>query len=222
MRSLRRVRRASVALVCAALLLASCHSAAKRTSSTKGTPTTDRHGKVSLSLALRIGSVDVQAVGPVKPYTSAQRRAILGLVNRYVANAITNPLVAGTRATPLLASFSPALLGRVGPKGHDRAALTDTGLPKLTSVTKTVKRPLKLSVLEQRGTPIMVSTSFDLSVQGETDDGALTIARAGTFLFQPDAKNHWHISGYTILVRRNLAGTTTTTTAKTTTTTAAP
>jgi hypothetical protein len=206
------------------MLLASCHSAAKHTASTKGTPTTDQRGKVSLSLALRIGSVDVQAVGTLRPYSSAQRRAILGLVNRYVANAITDPLVAGKAASPLLASFSPALLGRVGPKGHDRAALTDSGLPKLTSVTKTVKQPLKLVVLEQRGTPLMVSTSFGLTVQGATDDGALTITRAGSFLFQPDAKNHWHISGYTIVVRRNLGGTTTTTSAATTsspTTTAA-
>jgi hypothetical protein len=216
-----RSRRASVALACVAVvLLASCHGSSKHASGTTGTPTTDRHGKVALSLALSIGTVDVQAVGPVQPYSSAQRRAILGLVNRYVANAITNPLVTGQTASPLLASFAPTLLARVGPKGHDRAALTDAGLPKLTSVTKTVKQPLKLVVLEQRGTPLMVSASFGLTVQGATDDGALDITRLGNFLFQPDAQRHWHISGYTIVVRRNLGTTTTTTSA--TTTTAAP
>ncbi|HEX4490782.1 MAG TPA: hypothetical protein VH914_06210 [Acidimicrobiia bacterium] len=217
MRTLRRSRRASVALVCAATLLASCHGSSKHASPTTGAPTTDKQGKVTVSLALRLGRVSVQAVGPVHAYTKPQQQVILGLVNRYVANAITSPLVTGHAAGPLLASFSPTLAGRVGPKGRDRGALSDVGIPKLTSVTKTVKQPLNLVVLQQNGTVLMVGAQFALTVQGATDDGQLSVARAGNFILEPDAKRHWHITGYTIVVRRNLGSTTTTTKATTTT-----
>ena len=218
MRSLRRPRRASVALVGAALLLASCHGSSKP-AATKGTPSTDSHGHVAVSLALRLGTVDVQAVGAVHPYTVPQRNVILGLVNDYIANAITNPLLTGHGAGPLLASFAPNLAGRVGPKGRDRGALSDEHEPVLTSVTKTVKQRLNLDVLQQNGTVLMVGAQFGLTVQGATDQGPLTVTRAGQFIFEPDAGRHWHITGYTIVVRRNVG--TTTTTTKATTTTAA-
>jgi hypothetical protein len=207
-----------VALACAALVLASCHGSSKKATPTTGTPTTDKHGKVAVSLALRRGRVDIQAVGPVHPYTKPQQQVILNLVNRYIANAITTPLVTGHPAGPLLGSFSPTLAGRIGPKGKDRAALADVGVPVLTSVTKTTKQPLNLTVLQQNGTVLMVGGQFSLTVKGGTAQGALTIVRAGTFLFEPDARRHWHITGYTIVVRRDVAGTTTTTRAATTTT----
>jgi hypothetical protein len=206
--------------VCAAVALASCHGSSKHASTSTGTPSTDAHGKVAVSLALRLGKVDVQAVGAFHPYTAPQQQVILRLVNGYIANAITNPLLTGHTASPLLASFAANLAGRIGPKGHDRPALTDEGEPTLTSVTKTVKQPLSLVVLQQNGTVLMVGAQFGLTVQGATDQGALTVIRAGNFLFEPDAGRHWHITGYTIVVRRNVGGTTTTT--KATTTTAAP
>ena len=201
------------------MVLASCHGSSKKAATTTGTPTTDKHGKVVVSLALRVGRVDVQAVGPVRRFTKPQQDGILMLVNKYIADAITTPLVTGHSAGPLLASFSPALASRVGPKGKDRAALADVGVPVLTSVTQTTKQPFNLTVLQQNGTVLMVGGQFGLTVQGETDQGALTIVRAGTLLFEPDAHRHWKITGYTMVVRRNLAGATTTSTAAKTTTT---
>jgi hypothetical protein len=215
---LRRARRCVVALLAATLVLASCHGSSKQASkpTSTGAPTTDTRGH-TVSLALRLGRVDVQAVGAVHPFTAQQKAGFLALVNRYVASAIATPLLSGHSAGPLLASFAPSLIGRVGPKGHDRAALSDEHQPVVTSVTKTVKQPLNLVVLEQNGAVLMVGGQFGLSVQGATDQGTLTESRAGNFIFERDAKQHWHITGYTIVVRRDVSGTTTTTRATTTT-----
>jgi len=215
---IRRTRRASVALLTAAVLLAGCHGSSKHASTTTGkaTPTT-AHGKVTLSLALRLGRLDVQAVGLPHPYTVPQRLVILRLVNHYIRNAITDPLVTGRRAAPLLASFTPALAAHIGPRRPDRAVLTDEGVPLLTSVTKTVKQPLNIAVLQQNGTNLMVGAQFAVTVQGKTRQGPLTVTRAGSFIFESDARHRWHITGYTIVVRRSLAGTTTTKRATTTT-----
>jgi hypothetical protein len=209
-------RRASVALVAAALLLASCHGSNKKATTTSGTPSTDAHGK-PVSLALHVGTRNVQAVGRVRLMSAQQAAGMLTLVNRYVANSITAPLVSGKTAPALLPSFSPALATRVAPKSRDRAVLTDEDVPVVTSITKAVKRPVNLVALEQNGVFLMIGASFSLTVTGPTDQGPLTVRRVGNFVLEPDARRHWHITGYSIVVQRNLAGTTTTTRATTTT-----
>jgi hypothetical protein len=218
----RRLRPFSVvALVCVAAVLAgACHGSGKKAKGTPSTvPTTDTKGKPSLSLALKLGSLSVLSTDRAKPFDRATAKKILTLVNAYIADGMTKPLFTGADAGSLTSYFAPTLASRIGSKDHDRAALTDEHVPPLTSVTKTVEKPLALSGLQRGGRLLMIGAELAISVRGATDDGPLAISRVGNLVFEPDAKHHWHITGYTLVVQRD-AGTTSTT-QKATTTTAA-
>jgi hypothetical protein len=212
-----------VAFACVAvLLLTSCHSSSKNSSTTgsSAVPSTDAKGKPRVSLALQLGALSVQATNAPKPFDPAVAKSILKLVNNYIGLAITRPLFTGLPATGLVRDFSSTLASRVGPKGHDRGALTDERAPVITEVTSTEKQPLKLVGLEDNGRLVMIGAQFGLTVKGTTAQGPLTVARVGNFVFEADAAHHWYISGYDLIVRRDTSASTTTT--KATTTTAAP
>ena len=215
----RRILRSPVALACVAvMLLASCHSSDKRATPST-VPTTDTKGEPRVSLALKLGSLGVQAVGPAKRFNPGTAKTILKLVNAYVDDGIARPLFTGASVKKLEAYFAKSLKKRVGPKGRDRAALTDEHSPVLTSVSKTKKQPLVLVGLENQGQLVMIGARFGLAVTGSTEQGPLAISRLGHFVFEPDSKHVWHITGYTIIVQRD--DSTSSTTTKATTTTAA-
>ena len=217
----RRISVYPVALACAALLLlTSCHGSSKHdaTTRTSAVPSTNAKGKPGVSLALGLGSRQVQAVGPSRPFDLVTAKKIRKVVNAYISTAITHPLFTGVSATGLVRYFTPNLASRVGTRGHDRAALTDEHAPVITSVNQTVKRPLDLVALEVHGQIVMIGAQFALTVKGMTDQGPLTVSRVGNFVFEADAAKHWHITGYDIIVRRD--NTRASTTQKATTTTA--
>lgn len=210
--------RRSVALVCsAALLLAACHKSAKHASSTTGTPSTNAKGHIAVTLGLKIGTLKVEAAGAPRPFDLKIGANILVIVNHYIKTAMSTPLLTGKPATGLAQYFAPSLAKRVGIKGADRPALTDEKEPVLTDVTKQVRQPLNLTALQNHGATVMIGGSFALGVDGNTDQGPFSVSRVGNFIFEPDAHHVWHISGYTIVVRRTNGGTTTTTKATTTT-----
>ncbi|HEY5014581.1 MAG TPA: hypothetical protein VIK61_17990 [Acidimicrobiia bacterium] len=210
------------ALACAALLvLASCHGSSANRSTTSGVPATDAKGAPTVSLALSLGSRQVQPAGlPLRPFDAATANAIRNLVNKYIATGIARPLFTGSPATGLVGFFASSLANRVGVRGRDRAALSDESTPKIIAVTKTVKQPLNLVALEDHGKLVMIGAQFSLSVTGTTDQGPLTVSRVGNLVFEPNSHKTWFISGYSLIVRRDNGGTTTT--LKATTTTAAP
>ena len=200
------------------MLLASCHGNDKRATPTS-VATTDAKGEPQVSLALKLGSLGVQAVGAPKLFDPATAKKILKLVNAYVANGVARPLFTGAKAKSLEGYFAKSLKKRVGPKGKDRAALTDESSPVLTTVSKTIKQPLVLVGLQNRGQLVMIGARFGLAVKGSTEQGPLAISRVGNFVFEPDSKHVWHITGYTIIVQRD-DGTSSKTTKATTTTAA--
>ena len=209
-----------VALGCAALmLLASCHGSGKHASTTSAVPATDAKG-APVSLSLSLGSLKVQAAGAPRPFDRRTAQSIRKLVNEYIATGIARPLFTGSSATGLVGYFTPTLLARVGPKGRDRAALTDERAPVITSVTKTIKGPLNLVALEDHGRIVMIGAQFSISVRGTTDQGPLTVTRLGNLVLEPNSHKIWYISGYSVIVRRENGGSSTT--QKATTTTAAP
>jgi hypothetical protein len=208
-----------VALACVAIMvLASC-SGGKHTA-TKGSPATDAQGKPDVSLSLRLGSLTVQAAGPAAPFNRKVASQIRDLINNYIAAGITKPLFTGSSVSSLSAYFAPALASRVGPKGRDFAALCDQGVPVITSVTGTAKAPLALVGLEDHGRLVMVGGQFVLTIKGTTAQGPLTVSRIGNFVFEPNAKKQWRITGYDLVVNRDNSQSSTSQHA--TTTTAAP
>jgi hypothetical protein len=201
------------------MLLASCHGSGKQATTTTGSavPSTDTTGRVRVSLALHLGSLHVQAVGAPTRFDPAAANAILRLMNNYIAKGIARPLFTGTAASGLTAYFAPILNARIHLKGRDRAALTDEGAPVVTTVTGAVRDPLDLLGLEDNGQLVMVSGQFGLTVKGMTADGPLVIARVGNFLFEPSPTKEWRITGYDIIVRREIGQSSTTQQATTTT-----
>jgi hypothetical protein len=217
--SRRKRHFSSVALACVVIVLfASCKGSDKHASPST-VPATDAKGEPKVSLALKLGSLKVDAVGPAKPFNRAAAREILKLVNAYIDRGIARPLFTGSTTKSLERYFAKSLAKRVGRKGHDRDALTDEHSPVLTGVSKVVKQPLALAALENQGRLVMIGARFGLSVTGATEQGPLAINRLGYFVFEPDSKHVFHITGYTIVVQRDDARSSTT--AKATTTTAA-
>jgi hypothetical protein len=209
-----------VALGCVAVLLfASCRGSDKHSSATTAVPSTDAKHEPRVSLALQLGSLDVQAVDTAKPFDRAAAKTILKLTNAYIDSAITRPLFTGSDSTGLAKYFLPTLVARVGLKGRDRAALTDEHVPVIESVTRTVKERLDLTSLQLHGRLLMVGGTFGVSVQGTTEQGPLVVSRIGHLVYERDSKNNWRISGYTLVVRRSTDKSSTT--QKATTTTAA-
>jgi hypothetical protein len=209
-----------VALGCvAAMTLASCSSDKHSATTSSAVPSTDAKHQPRVSLALQLGSLDVQAVDTAKPFDRTAAKTILKLTNAYIDNAITRPLFTGSDSAGLAKYFLPSLVSRVGAKGRDRTALTDEHAPVITSVTRTVKQRLDLTSLQLHGRLLMVGGLFGVSVQGTTAQGPLVVSRIGHLVYERDSKNNWRISGYTLIVRR--ATDTASTTQKATTTTAA-
>jgi hypothetical protein len=207
--------------VCAALVLTSCHGSSKKPASSgapsSAVPSTDAKGKPKVSLALSLGKRDVQAAGAPRPFDVATATKIRKLVNDYIAVGIARPLFTGATAGGLVRYFSPTLIKRAGPKGHDRAALTDENTPTMTTVTKTVKGRLNLVELQDHGRVMMIGASFVLSVRGETDQGPLAITRYADFVLEHNTHGVWYITGYHVVARRDANGSSTTQKATTTT-----
>jgi hypothetical protein len=216
----QQIRRSSVALIAvAALLLSACSGGDKKASTTSAVPSTDTKGKPNVSLALQLGSLQVQAVDAAKPFDRPTAQKIQKVVNDYINTGVARPLFTGALSAGLVRYFTPALAPRVGTKGRDRLALTDEHEPVITSVTSVDKQPLILTGLQLHGRFIMIGARFGITVKGTTDQGPLSISRIGNLVFEPDAKHEWHISGYNLIVNRDTS--TSSTTAKATTTTAA-
>jgi hypothetical protein len=200
--SRQRKRLGPVALAFVAImLLAACHGSDKHT--VKGSPATDAQGKPDVSLSLRLGALTVQAAGPAIPFNRTVASNIRDLVNKYIAAGITKPLFTGSTVSGMSAYFAPSLASRVGPKGRDFAALSDQGVPVITTVTGTAKAPLALVGLEDHGRLVMIGGQFVLTVKGTTAQGPLTISRIGNFVFEPNAKKQWRIVGYDLVANRD-------------------
>jgi hypothetical protein len=202
------------------MLVTSCHGSSKHAATRASVPSTDSRGQPDVSLALRLGSLTVQAAGPATPFSQTLATSIRDLMNKYIAAGITRPLFTGASVSGMSAFFAPSLASRLGPKGHDFAALSDQGVPVMTAVTATAKAPLALVGLEDHGRLVMVGGEFVLTVRGTTAQGPLTVSRIGNFVFEPNAHNQWRITGYDIVVNR--ANGQTSTSQRATTTTAAP
>jgi hypothetical protein len=207
-----------VALACVAIMLLASCSSKKHTVTSGSVPSTNAQGNPDVSLSLGLGALTVQAgAGVATPFNRTVAAGIRDLINKYIAAGITQPLFTGSTISGMSAYFAPSLASRIGPKGHDFAALSDQGVPVITAVTGTAKAPLALVGLEDHGRLVMVGGQFALTVKGTTAQGPLVISRIGNFVFEPNAKKQWRITGYDLVVTRDNSQTSTTQHATTTT-----
>ncbi len=189
------------------LVLAACGGGKKHSSVTTST-TSQKVLSVKTSV-LKVATVNIQTAGPSTPIDTPTGRAVLGVAQAYIDDAVFAPLKNGKLAAAYPTLFDTGL--KTAATGADQAALTDLAVGKLTGLS-TVATPVHLSALEGTlGELIYVATIFDLTIRGSDATGLVNIKRHVELTFAKTASK-WHITAYRVsAVRRSAAGTTTTT-----------
>jgi hypothetical protein len=190
------------------LLLAACGGGGKKNSSTTTSTTTPKVLSVKTSV-LKVATVNIQTAGPSTPIDTPTGRAVLGVAQGYIDDAVFAPLKTGKLAAAYPTLFDTGL--KPAATGPDRAALTDLAVGKIKGLS-TVATPVHLSALEGTlGDLMYVATIFDLTVRGSDARGRVNVKRHVELTFAKTGSK-WHITAYPVqAVRRSAAGTTTTT-----------
>jgi hypothetical protein len=204
---LLRTRPLAVVLALA-LVLAACGGGGKKHTSATTPTTTPKVLSIKTSV-LKVATVNIQTAGPNTPIDTATGRAVLGVAQAYIDDAVFAPLKTGKVAASYPALFDTGL--KAAATGADEAALTDLAVGKVTGLS-TVATPVHLSALEGTlGDLLYVATTFDLTIKGTGGTGRLGIKRHVELTFAKTGSK-WHITAYRVqAVRKSAAGTTTTT-----------
>jgi hypothetical protein len=191
------------------LLLAACGGSGKHAA--QGTTSTTRPKVLSVKTSeLKVVSVNIQTAGPSKPIDTPTGRAVLGVAQGYIDDAVFNPLKSGALGPGYAAHFDPGV--KAAATGSDGPALTDLGVGKLTNLSTTATG-VHLSALEGNlGDLIYVGTVFDLTVKGSNSAGRVNVQRHIELTFDKSGSK-WHIAAYRVRAVRRTAARTTTTTA---------
>jgi hypothetical protein len=191
-----------------ALVLTACGGGGKKNSSTTSATTIPKVLSVKTSV-LKVATVNIQTAGPSTPIDTPTGRAVLGVAQGYINDAVFAPLKTGKVAAAYPTLFDTGL--KAAATGSDEAALTDLAVGTVTGLS-TVATPVHLSALEGTlGELMYVATIFDLTIKGTGANGRLTIQRHVELTFAKTASK-WHITAYRVqAVRKSAAGTTTTT-----------
>ncbi len=200
-----RTRPFAVALALA-LTLTACGGGKKHSSDDTGT-TRPKVLSVATSV-LKVVSVNIQTAGPSTPIDTPTGRAVLGVAQGYIDDAIFTPLRTGALGKSYAGRFDTGL--KAAATGADLPALTDLSVGKLTNLSTTATG-VHLSALEGTlGELIYVATVFDLTIKG-TAAGPLTIKRHVELTFTK-VGSAWRVSAYRArAVRTSATGSTTTT-----------
>lgn len=192
-----------------ALLLAACGGGGKKHGSAATTDTTTPKVLSVKTSVLKVATVNIQTAGPSTPIDTPTGRAVLGVAQSYIDDAVFAPLKTGEVAASYPTLFDTGL--KAAATGSDKAALTDSAVGKVSGLS-TVATPVHLSALEGNlGELLYVATIFDLTIKGTGANGPLGIKRHVELTFAKTASK-WHITAYRVqAVRKSAAGTTTTT-----------
>jgi hypothetical protein len=198
-----------VALVALAIVVGACGGGGKHGNTTQ--PPVTKPKVLSIQTAiLKVGKVDVESAGPpnaqIDPRTG---RAVMGIAQKYIDNAVFAPLQKGTLGVEYPKLFDSGVKPLA--IGADRNALTDLNVGTATRLS-TNATPVLLSALAgSLGELTYVATDFDLRVKGFIGTQRLGITRHIEFTFAQTGKN-WLVTAYRVqVIRQTAAGTTTTT-----------
>jgi hypothetical protein len=194
----------ALALVLAALLLASCGGSGKK-AATAGSSVP----KVSNKEAdLKLGAVDVESFGPDVKLTNAQQQAVLNTSQKYLDAAVISPLTGGGVGASYAPLFTPGV--QAAATGADQPVLTDAPIGKVKEFTQTAS-PVGVSALaDGTGTVLYLASNFLVNTKAQTDDGPLTDTRTVELTLVPNGSN-WNVNAYRVTAVRKLpTGSTTT------------
>ena len=203
---------ACVLVLVLVLLLAACSGGKKQstTTTTKPKAKTPKVLAIKTSL-LKVGKVVVESAGPQNLQMDVPTgKAVLAEAQKYIDNAIFEPLKAGRIGGGYASLFDLGV--KSAALGADQRALTDLDAGKVALVSSKAG-PVELSaVAGTLGDLMYVATDFDLTVKGLAPTGPLTISHKIELTFAKTGKT-WLVTAYRVQsVRHSSAGTTTTTT----------
>jgi hypothetical protein len=194
------------------LLLAACSGAKKNSTTTTTKPNAKAPKVLAIKTSLlKVGKVVVESAGaPNLLMDVPTGKAVLAVAQKYIDNAIFEPLKAGRLGGDYASLFDQGVESAA--LGADRRALTDLEAGKVARLTSTAS-PVELSALVGTlGEYIYVATDFDLTVKGIASTGPLTISHKIELTFAQTGKT-WLVTAYRVQsVRHSSAGKTTTTT----------
>jgi len=190
-----------------AVALAACGGGGKHNAD-KPTITTPKVLAVKTSV-LKVGTIDIESAGPSNPIDPATGKAVLGVAQSYIDNAIFAPLKTGKLGAGYAALFDTNLQATA--TGADVNALTELQVGEVTKLS-TSATPVLLSTLEGKlGETMYLGTDFDLNVKGTTGAGPVKIHRHVELTFAHNGKT-WVVTAYRVnAAHTSTAGTTTTT-----------
>jgi hypothetical protein len=182
-------------LVLATALVACSSSGSTATSTTVPRRKTDLHATV--------GTVEVVSPRPMVEFTSADRDAVLAVVEQYVHDATIAP-IDGDRPGNLTALLAPTAVAAT--TGTDGDALADTGVPHAVGKVDAKLAPVDMTALvDENGTIHLVGATLDLTVAANATAGSFSIHRSGELMLVRDGDG-WKILGFTLVVNRDGPG----------------
>ena len=165
---------------------------------------------IGTAAALKLGAVDMQAVGFPPSLDKATKAALLTGAQTYVDSALYEPLTSGKVGAKFGGLFEAGI--RKAATTTDAAALTESSVGKVEGY-KATSTPVAVSGLaDAAGGILYLSTNFDVNVKATTEAGPLTIARTVELTWAPSGKN-WSVTAYRTAATHKLPKSTSTTTA---------
>lgn len=165
---------------------------------------------IGTAAALKLGAVDLQAVGMPPTLDKQTKAALLTGAQTYVDSAIYEPLTSGKVGAKYADLFEPGV--RKAATGADAPALTETAVGKVEDY-KATSTPVAVSGLADGfGGLVYLSTNFDVNVAATTAAGPVAIKRTVELTWAPNGKK-WSVTAYRTAATHKQPKQTTTTTA---------
>jgi hypothetical protein len=161
-------------------------------------------------LELVVGAVYNANAGPPAQLPTDIQNQVMTTLGTYVQGGLLDPIREGETARDVAAIFDAGTAPQLD--GPDRAVLLDEGLPELTGNLTPVAKPVILSGLSDgTGSFVLVTANLTYEVKYEADEGDVTSTRFTELTMAPEG-SAWKITGYDIVVTREVLGRGSTTT----------
>jgi hypothetical protein len=183
--------RSLFAAVCALAVLATAcgGGSSKKTSSTTDTTLPTRKVR-----ALTLGAVNLQSAGPALTLSNDTKKAILDATQKYVDDAVYEPLNSGSVGAGFAALFDSYVRGAA--TGRDEHALTESLHNASTYAASAA--PIELSgLVDTTGTLLYLASNLTLHEDITTAAGHFNVDRNVELTFAPSGKT-WLITAYRV------------------------
>lgn len=149
------------------------------------------------------GEVAVHGAGAETRLDDATVAAAVNVAQRYVDTAVLGPVVEGEVADGFAALFEDALRERA--TTTDAAALTDAGVPRATERPDVDATPVRIDALaDPAGSVVLLGTTFEVDVRVPAASGTYGLHRSGELTLAPGPDGGWLVTGYRMVVTRDL------------------